>query len=92
MDKSFGVDGFGRFTAQLSNRGGSKVNTMLVQPDGKIVLCGAADSYDLALVKFNSTGEIDTAFGDLKGYTVLRRDIGGAIGKSVFIRRQIKSC
>ena len=48
---------------------------LIVQPDGKIVVAGATDSYDFAVVRLNSAGKLDTTFsGDGKA-TV---DFGGS--------------
>lgn len=44
----------------------SKVNDMLLQPDGKIIVCGTTyvNSYDFMLIRYLEDGSLDPAFGD----------------------------
>ena len=65
LDTTFDKDG--KVTTQLDDHFGTAV-TSLIQPDGKIVLGGAAHTVDgvhsyFALVRYHSNGSIDSSFG-----------------------------
>ena len=84
LDTSFSGDG--KLTTDI---GGSNdyVNSVAIQPDGKIVVAGysqkSSSSDELALVRYNSNGSLDTSFsGDGK----LTTDIGGSNTSSVAIQ------
>lgn len=75
LDTSF--NGTGVATAHIGL--GGAASGVVVQPDGKLVAAGSADSGgsaggDFALVRFNSDGSLDTSFG--AGGTVTT-DLGG---------------
>ncbi|MDZ4823188.1 MAG: T9SS type A sorting domain-containing protein [Flavobacteriales bacterium] len=64
LDPTFGNNGiveteFGQYVSE-------EVREMLIQPDGKIVVCGTdyVDSYDFMLLRYNSDGSLDVDFGD----------------------------
>jgi len=66
LDGGFGVGGkvITNFGPGLANE---QVNTMLLQPDGKIVAGGYTralnNGWDLAMARYNSDGSLDTGFG-----------------------------
>lgn len=85
LDNSFGTNGFVR-TAIWAN-GGSRpawVKAVILQPDGKILVAGTADTYtdwDFVLVRYTSSGVLDTTFGS-NGKVITNlgnRDQGNAI-------------
>lgn len=64
LDPTFGNGGileteFGQYVSE-------DVREMLIQPDGKIVVCGTdyVDNYDFMLQRYNSDGSPDMGFGD----------------------------
>ncbi len=62
LDNNFGTSGK-VITAMASNFGPDcDVNSMLLQPDGKIVLVGRYH-YDIILVRYNPDGSLDSGFG-----------------------------
>ena len=65
FDSSFGTSG--RVTTDFLNRGNDTINSLVVQPNGKIIAAGSSDlrlSSDLfALAKYNSDGSLDNSFG-----------------------------
>jgi uncharacterized delta-60 repeat protein len=64
LDPAFGRGGVA--TAPLPGRAGSSA-ALLVQPDGRILVGGAAiagDNEDFALARFLPDGAVDTSFGD----------------------------
>ena len=65
LDTTFNFDGTLIFNFTEEGNGAS---SMVLQPDGKIVIGGGAitDVFtDFALVRFNMDGSVDTSFGDL---------------------------
>jgi uncharacterized delta-60 repeat protein len=64
LDTTFGIAGKVQ-TTFLDTQSG--VNSIALQTDGKIVLAGwtnnPPNSYDFALIRYNSNGSIDTTFG-----------------------------
>lgn len=68
FDTSFGVNNNGIALADFTT-GNFQVNdailTIALQPDGKIVAGGLTGAnFDIALARFNSTGTLDTSFGN----------------------------
>jgi uncharacterized delta-60 repeat protein len=66
LDPTF--DGDGKVTTDFFGSGGS-VRALAVQPDGKIIAAGGANSGDgstsyFALARYNSDGSLDTSFDD----------------------------
>lgn len=72
-DISFGNGG--KVTTGFGTNNNSKANAVAVQPDGKIIVGGAAytantantwqkDSDNITLVRYNTDGSIDTSFGN----------------------------
>ena len=65
FDSSFGTSG--RVTTDFLNRGNDTINSLVVQPNGKIIAAGSSDlrlSSDLfALARYNSDGSLDNSFG-----------------------------
>ncbi|MBX7052626.1 MAG: T9SS type A sorting domain-containing protein [Flavobacteriales bacterium] len=64
LDPSFGNGGiaetyFGQYVD-------SKVHDMLLQPDGKIVVCGTTyvNSYDFMMIRYLENGTLDSSFGE----------------------------
>ena len=72
LDNSF--DGNGRLTIDFPGRGASSVSAIAIQPDGKIVLAGIADTVgridpsfqknDFAVARINPNGSLDHTFGN----------------------------
>lgn len=65
LDASFGAGG--EVTTDLGHLGFDQANSLVRQPDGKLVAAGAVSSdgteYDLALVRYNDDGSPDVTFG-----------------------------
>jgi uncharacterized delta-60 repeat protein len=69
LDLSFGSGG--RVTTDFFGNG-NVFETLVLQPDGKIIAAGQADSYDsingllerFGLVRYNADGSLDSGFGD----------------------------
>ena len=83
LDNTFGS--FGRVVTDIGT--GQDVGAgMLIQPDGKIVVCGASESssFDVAVARYNSNGSLDLSFdGDGKVTTPIgfESDAGYAIAR-----------
>lgn len=67
LDTDFGTGG--KVTTAIGN-GDDQGNAVLLQPDGKIVVCGISDGdttgsviYDAAVVRYNVNGSLDPNFG-----------------------------
>ncbi len=73
LDTSFNSTGI--VTTDLGGPANAAAYTMVVQPDGKIVLAGTGGNYDLAMVRYNNDGSLDTGFGS--GGIVLQHATGG---------------
>jgi len=59
LDTSFGIDGL-----VTSDHGGSESGGSIVrQPNGKLVVAGAASGDDFALARYHPDGSLDTTFG-----------------------------
>jgi len=69
LDPTF--DGDGKVVTDIG--GTEKINAMLIQPDGRIVVAGTSDNWgedNYALARYNSDGSLDTTFdGDGKVVT-----------------------
>src|SRR5215831_3833925 len=64
LDTSFGTGG--KVTTDFAGGTGAAARTVVVQPDGKILVAGLAvfnGAFDFALARYNSNGTIDTSFG-----------------------------
>jgi uncharacterized delta-60 repeat protein len=64
LDTSFGTDG--EVTTDFTTSDGA--NSLVLQPDGKIVVAGQAwdstiSGHDFAVVRYNADGSLDTGFG-----------------------------
>lgn len=63
LDATFGAGGKVQTSVGTEDRG----NAMVLQPDGKIVVCGrsrpGAVRFDFALARYNQDGSLDTSFG-----------------------------
>ena len=71
LDTTFSGDGI--VTTDLGSGTQDNGNVMALQPDGKIIVAGTSND-DIALVRYNSNGSLDTTFsGDGK----LTTDLGG---------------
>lgn len=76
LDTTFSGDGIATATVGTGEDWAFDVE---VQPDGKIVLCGAAElsgGFDVALVRFLANGTIDNGFGS---FGRVGTDLGGAV-------------
>ena len=63
LDSSFGTNG--RVVTAIGQDGYSNLNSLVVQPDGKIVLAGSVNgnnASDFAVVRYNSNGSPDNTF------------------------------
>jgi len=87
LDSLFGINGV--TTTSINNSASSMSYCSVVQPDGKILLGGdfySANGYSFAVIRYDSSGQLDTAFGDngiaicQVGATSLTDNIGNAIG------------
>src|SRR5499427_2247954 len=64
LDTSFGTSG--KVTTDFAGGTGAAARTVVVQPDGKILVAGLAvfnGAFNFALARYNSNGTIDTSFG-----------------------------
>jgi uncharacterized delta-60 repeat protein len=61
LDASFGTDGTGKVTTDLSGFGDG-IRGMSILPDGRILAAGAS-LRDSALVRYTADGRLDTSFG-----------------------------
>ena len=87
LDNSFGS--YGRITIDLPNMTNETITSAAVQSDGKIIATGSSDNSDDFLVRFTSTGKLDTTFGKrgilLEPSTDIASDLVlGSGGKIVF--------
>jgi uncharacterized delta-60 repeat protein len=69
LDSSFGGRGTGIVFTNISRGSYDQGYSMVLQPDGKIVVAGttipknATNTLDLALVRYNADGTLDSSFG-----------------------------
>ncbi len=85
-DTSFSSDGKLIFSFGAGN--GSKINKILLQPDGKIVAVGQAYSgvdYDFGIVRFNTDGSLDTTFGST-GKTLVNIGPANDFGRNAILQ------
>ncbi len=61
LDTSFGNNGI--VTTTFGGSASDVLNSLVVQPDGKIVVAGGGGNYDLTIARYNSDGSLDTGFG-----------------------------
>ncbi len=64
LDTSFGSGG--KLTTQISGTSNDEAYAVAIQSDGKIVAAGRSfngANYDFAIIKYNTNGSLDTAFG-----------------------------
>ena len=66
VDTLFGNNGYNYFYMDSGSVGAESI---ALQPDGKIVVCGSYDVFGSVLVRFNTDGNIDSTFGD-KGHVI----------------------
>jgi len=79
LDNSFGTGGLSTFLIQTTPPGGPSItaNSLVIQPNGSIVVCGyvldnTASFYQIFVVRFNSSGILDTTtFAAPNGYIVI---------------------
>lgn len=81
LDPSFDGDGQRTVTFDLGAGNNDRARGVVVQPDGKIVIAGNAqtsgtDSYDFAVVRLNPNGSLDTTF-DGDGKLTIPFNLGG---------------
>ena len=69
LDTSFDGDGIAAYNLSTALFGDDGADELLIQPDGKIILVGQANTppfdYDVALVRLNTNGSQDNSFGVL---------------------------
>ncbi|HAP01045.1 MAG TPA: hypothetical protein DCQ93_03880 [Bacteroidetes bacterium] len=92
LDNTFGINGKIRYFAEPAS---FEINSIAVQIDGKILLCGIA-SYDLSgnlndycVARFESNGEIDSSFGT-NGIAYSTLDSAMDMGYSIAIQADNK--
>lgn len=86
LDKTFGANGYAMHNAAVGTNG-EHGRSIVVQPSGKLVVvgpiehAGATDprDRDIALVRFNANGTLDTTFGT-NGVTILNLSDGELAG------------
>ncbi|MBS1793428.1 MAG: VCBS repeat-containing protein [Acidobacteria bacterium] len=87
LNLSFDTDG--KATASVSTGTNDQAYDIAVQPDGKLVVAGAAapvGGLDAAVVRFNSDGSLDTSF-DTDGKVSADINVGSAdIGRAVALQ------
>jgi uncharacterized delta-60 repeat protein len=86
LDTSFAGAGYATISSQIFPGG---VNSVVVQPDDRIVLAGFAagdtsTGYDLALERYNANGTLDTTFGS--GGIVVMPMPGDQFGQSLILQ------
>jgi uncharacterized delta-60 repeat protein len=83
LDKTFGFGGYTTIAYDFGGNFDDRVMAMALQGDGRILLAGydqyAATDYDFALVRLNTDGSLDQAFGPLGGGNFFFFDIGGGL-------------
>jgi uncharacterized delta-60 repeat protein len=86
LDTSFDSDGV---VTTSGFAGNSKVNSMVLQPDGKIVAVGTTDDgltpSNFDVVRYNSNGTLDNSFGLLGKVSTL---MGTGFAKATFVALQ----
>jgi uncharacterized delta-60 repeat protein len=78
VDTSFGSEGTGIVSVPVPNtlgHGSGGASSVVVQPDGRIVIggttgYGSLDALDFALLRFNPDGRLDTTFGGGDGISI----------------------
>jgi uncharacterized delta-60 repeat protein len=77
LDASFGAHG--KVITPVGGTNFSQANAVRIQSDGKIILAGIANnspsSSDVAIVRYNADGSLDTSFGT-NGNGIVKTDIG----------------
>ncbi|MEQ1656951.1 MAG: DUF4347 domain-containing protein, partial [Nitrospira sp.] len=73
LDTSFG-GGDGVVTTSFGGTAADIPTSLVVQPDGKIVVAGGGGNYDLAIARYNSDGSLDTSFGGGDGLVTTSAD------------------
>ena len=63
LDSAF-AGGHGAFTYSFPNSGYTSLNAVALQNNGQIVAAGVAETPDAVVVRINSDGKLDAAFGD----------------------------
>ena len=95
LDKSFGKDGVASVNVAIGGKAAEIARGVVVQSSGKIVIAGpvehdptasgdAAKDTDVALVRFDSTGKLDTTFGK-GGVAVVDYGTGKATSATTFV-------
>jgi uncharacterized delta-60 repeat protein len=63
LDTSFGSKGTGIVVTSMGKNTSDEAYRLGLQPDGKIVAAGTTNSTNLALVRYTSSGALDSSFG-----------------------------
>ena len=95
LDKSFGKEGVASVNVAIGGKALELARGLTVQSTGKIVIAGpvehdvtatgnAAKDTDVALVRFDNTGKIDTTFGKA-GVAIFDLGTGKAISETAFV-------
>jgi len=80
LDNTFSGDGFAQ--SAFASGGNSVANSMLIDPDGKIIVSGV-NSVDFAIARFTGAGVLDTTFSGDGMQTI---DFGGADDARALVR------
>ncbi len=87
LDTSFDSDGM--VTTAIGS-GDDTARDVVIQPDGKIIALGyslvSAANYDLALVRYNADGSLDTGFGGGDGIVITPIGAGNDFGSAVLLQ------
>lgn len=67
VDSSFGNNGYARWARYSNDK--HVLTEMTLQQDGKIIIIGYTDTYDLFIARFNENGELDSSFNG--GYRII---------------------
>lgn len=95
LDNTFGKDGVASVNVAIGGKAAEIARAVVVQANGKIVIAGpvehdatasgdAAKDTDVALVRFDNTGKLDTAFGK-GGVAVVDYGTGKATSATAFV-------
>ena len=82
LDRSFGYGG--KITTAISSQN-DEATAVAIQPDGKILVVGFSTNNNIALVRYNSDGSLDTTF-DNDGKVTLSVAIGTVAANDLIIQ------
>jgi uncharacterized delta-60 repeat protein len=68
LDTSFGSNGYAVTVFAPDPYQNTEVQSMAIDGNGNIVVAGGDQNNELALIRYTSTGQLDTSFGNGQGY------------------------